>query len=153
VLPGLIDMHARVAAGALPPGTGLECCEPDTVGVRSGVTAIVDAGSVGAAHAGAFARSVIPRSATGLLCYLNVGTRAHEAPGQADVRVPGDISPSLVAAVIAENPGLVRGLKLRLVGPGAASTDLTGPGQSFHSLAECMSSSWRWATPSLTSSG
>jgi len=121
VLPGLIDMHAHVAAGALTPGAGMECCEPDTVGVRSGVTAIVDAGSLGAAHAGVFARYIMPRAATALLCYLNVATHAHETPDPVDVRAPGDIDPGLVTAVIGRNPGLVRGLKLRLVGPAVLS--------------------------------
>jgi dihydroorotase len=40
VLPGLIDIHTHVAYGATTNGVGLDCCEPDEVGVYSGVTTI-----------------------------------------------------------------------------------------------------------------
>src|SRR6266550_366068 len=46
VSPGLIDLHTHVAAGATTRGIGLDCCDPDQVGVRSGVTTVVDTGSV-----------------------------------------------------------------------------------------------------------
>src|SRR6476469_8487189 len=47
VLPGLIDLHTHVAYGATTPGVGMGCVEPDIGGVGSGVTTLVDAGSVG----------------------------------------------------------------------------------------------------------
>lgn len=118
VTPGLIDMHAHAAAGALTPGIGMECCEPDIIGVGSGVTAIVDAGSLGVAHVGVFPRYIVPQAATALFCYLNVATHAHETPDPVDLRTPDDIDARLIAVVIDRNPGLVCGLKLRLVGPG-----------------------------------
>ena len=50
VVPGLIDLHAHVARGGTTPGVGMGCCEADEIGIRSGVTTVLDAGSVGIAN-------------------------------------------------------------------------------------------------------
>src|SRR5690348_531205 len=52
VTPGLIDIHTHVAYGATTPGVGMGCCDPDQVGVRAGVTTVLDCGSVGVANIG-----------------------------------------------------------------------------------------------------
>src|SRR5690606_30782013 len=43
VVPGLIDIHTHVAHGATTAGVGMGCCDPDEIGVRSGVTTVVTA--------------------------------------------------------------------------------------------------------------
>jgi dihydroorotase len=117
VVPGLVDIHAHVARGGTTAGVGMGCCDADEVGVRSGVTTVLDAGSVGIANVGVFPAYILPAARTRVLCYLNVGTFAHSTKNQADVRSLDDIDAGSIASCIAANPGLVSGLKLRLVGP------------------------------------
>jgi dihydroorotase len=116
VVPGLIDLHTHVAHGGTTRGVGMACCVPDEIGVQSGVTTVLDAGSVGIANIGVFPEHIIPRAATRILCFLNVGSFAHTMPNQADVTSLADIDADAIASCIANNPGLVAGLKVRLVG-------------------------------------
>src|SRR5947207_3091615 len=62
VLPGLIDLHTHVAYGATTAGVGMACVDPDIGGVRSGVTTVLDAGSVGIANVGVFSAHLLPRA-------------------------------------------------------------------------------------------
>lgn len=117
VVPGLIDIHTHVAYGATTPGVGMGCCDPDQIGVRAGVTTLVDAGSVGVANIGVFRFHIIPKAKTRIIPFLNVGSYAHTMPNWADVTRLEDVDARAIAACIEHNPGLVRGLKLRLVGP------------------------------------
>lgn len=121
VVPGLIDAHAHVAEGATTPGVGMQCCDPDDIGVRSGVTSILDAGSVGICHIGVFQSYILPRTSTRVFCYLNVGSFAHSTPDPVDVRRSSDIDEAGISECLAANEGLVSGLKLRFVGPLAAA--------------------------------
>src|SRR5690242_16272577 len=50
VVPGLIDLHTHVGHGAQTDGVGMGCVTPDLGGVQSGVTTVVDGGSVGVAN-------------------------------------------------------------------------------------------------------
>lgn len=117
VVPGLIDIHAHVARGGTTPGVGMGCCDADEIGVRAGVTTVADAGSVGIANVGVFPAHILPAVKTRVLCYLNVGTFAHSTKNPADVRSLDDIDAESIASCMASNPGLVSGMKLRLVGP------------------------------------
>ena len=117
VTPGLIDIHTHVAYGATTPGVGMGCCDPDQVGVRSGVTTVLDCGSVGIANIGVMRYHVIPRAKTRIVTFVNVGSYAHTMPGWADVRTMEDVDPKAIASCIENNPGLIKGFKLRLVGP------------------------------------
>lgn len=117
VVPGLIDLHAHVARGGTTPGVGMGCCDPDEIGIRSGVTTVLDAGSVGIANAGVFPAYILPGARTRVLFYLNVGTFAHSTKNPADVRSLDDIDAEGIASCIESNPGVVSGMKLRLVGP------------------------------------
>jgi dihydroorotase len=117
VLPGLIDLHAHVAHGGTTPGVGMGCCEADEIGIRSGVTTVLDAGSVGIANAGVFPAYILPQAKTKVLFYLNVGTFAHSTRNPADVGSLDDIDAEGIASCVENNPGLVSGMKLRLVGP------------------------------------
>lgn len=116
VVPGLIDLHTHVARGGTTPGVGMGCCDPDEIGIRSGVTTVLDAGSVGIANAGVFPAYILPSARTRVLFYLNVGTFAHSTKDP-DVRGLDDIDAEGIASCIESNPGLVSGMKLRLVGP------------------------------------
>ena len=40
VVPGLIDVHTHVASGAIAKGAGVGMCDPDAIGVHSGVTTV-----------------------------------------------------------------------------------------------------------------
>jgi len=117
VVPGLIDLHAHVARGGTTPGVGMGCCDADDTGVRSGVTTVLDAGSVGIANFGVFPAYILPSARTRVLCYLNVGTFAHSTKNPADVGSLDDIDAEGIASCVASNPGAVSGMKLRLVGP------------------------------------
>ena len=117
VVPGLIDLHTHVAYGATTPGVGMGCVDPDIGGVGSGVTTLLDAGSVGIANVGVFSTHLLPRVKTRVLCYVNVGTFAHTTPAAADVARLEDIDRKAIASCVEANPGLVAGFKVRLVGP------------------------------------
>ncbi|MFC6084116.1 amidohydrolase family protein [Sphaerisporangium aureirubrum] len=117
VVPGLIDLHTHVAHGAITPGVGMEGCDPDVVGVGSGVTTLVDAGSVGVSGIGVFSAYIQPRARTRIVPYLNIASHAHSMPTMVDVNALDDIDPGAIAKCVAANPGLVQGVKLRLVGP------------------------------------
>jgi dihydroorotase len=116
VVPGLVDVHTHVAHGATTPGVGMGCCDPDEVGIRSGVTTVVDCGSVGVANIGVFPAHILPKAATRVVVFANVGSFAHTMPGWADLATLDDIDDRAVAACVEHNPGLVAGIKLRLVG-------------------------------------
>jgi dihydroorotase len=93
------------------------CCDADEIGIRSGVTTVLDAGSVGIANAGVFPAYILPGARTRVLFYLNVGTFAHSTKNPADVGSLDDIDAEGIASCVESNPGVVSGMKLRLVGP------------------------------------
>src|SRR5262245_54071193 len=72
VVPGLIDIHTHVAQGAQTPGVGMAGLDPDVGGVQSGVTTVLDCGSVGVAHVGVFGHHILPQAKTRVIVYLNV---------------------------------------------------------------------------------
>src|SRR5579864_4294238 len=117
VSPGLIDIHTHVAYGATTPGVGMGCVDPDVGGVGSGVTTVLDAGSVGIANVGVFGTHLIPKSKTRVICFVNVGTHAHTTPSMADVNRMEEIDRKTIASCVAANPGMISGFKLRMVGP------------------------------------
>jgi dihydroorotase len=116
VSPGLIDIHTHVAYGATTPGVGMGCCDPDQVGVHSGVTTVLDCGSVGVANIGVLAAHVMPRAKTRIIPFVNVGSYAHTMPGFADVNTLDDVNAKAIASAIEASPGFIKGLKLRMVG-------------------------------------
>ena len=117
VVPGLVDIHTHVAHGATTRGVGMQCCDPDAIGVHSGVTTVVDCGSVGVANVGTFPVHILPRARTRVLCYINAGTFAHTTPRFADIGTLDEVDEAAIAGCVEANPGLVSGIKLRLVGP------------------------------------
>ena len=85
VAPGLIDLHTHVANGAITEGVGMGMCDPDDIGVRSGVTTVADCGSVGVANLGVFPAHILPKAKTRVVTMVNAGSFAHTMPGVADV--------------------------------------------------------------------
>jgi dihydroorotase len=117
VVPGLLDIHTHVAYGGTTAGVGMGCVDPDVGGVHSGVTTVLDAGSVGIANVGVFGAHIIPNAKTRVICFVNVGTFAHTTPAAADVMTMEDIDRKTIASCVQANPGLISGFKLRMVGP------------------------------------
>jgi dihydroorotase len=117
VVPGLIDAHTHVAYGAVTEGVGMGSCDPDVIGVHSGVTTVSDCGSVGVANLGVFPAYILPRAKTRVITFVNAGSFAHTMPGPADVNSLEDINRDALQKCAEHNPGLIAGVKLRIVGP------------------------------------
>jgi dihydroorotase len=117
VVPGLIDAHTHVANGAITEGVGMSNCDADAIGVHSGVTTVVDCGSVGVANLGVFPAYILPKAKTRVVTMVNAGSYAHTMPGSADVSSLADINRGALVAAAEHNPGLIAGVKLRIVGP------------------------------------
>ena len=118
MVPGLIDLHTHVAGPLRKIGDDDLYLEPDIAGVLGGVTTVVDAGSVGAYNLGGFARFVAPACATRVISFLHAATlgifHAPEIVSRDDIDVEAGIE-----AVLGSG-GLVRGVKVRMVGPAVA---------------------------------
>jgi dihydroorotase len=117
VVPGLIDLHTHVADGAITKGVGMDNCDADDIGVRSGVTTVADCGSVGVANLGVFPAHILPKASTRVITLVNAGSHAHTMPGPADVNSLADINRDALVKAAEHNPGLIAGVKLRIVGP------------------------------------
>ena len=117
VVPGLIDLHTHVANGAITEGVGMGSCDADDIGVRSGVTTVADCGSVGVANLGVFPAHILPKAKTRVVTMVNAGSHAHTMPGPADVNTLDDINRDALGKAAEHNPGLIAGVKLRIVGP------------------------------------
>lgn len=109
VTPGLIDLHCHVCGGIINI-----CVEPDTAGVKQGVTTVVDGGSTGQAIFGGFPRYVIPSSHTTVFCFLHLGSQGLSI--MPELRGWEEIDLDATAATIDSNRDVIKGVKLRLVG-------------------------------------
>lgn len=108
VIPGMIDTHAHVYQHV----TGRFGLDPDMVGVRSGVTTLVDQGGPSCMTMGGF-RHFIAEPATSrvlcfLSCYLVGGLEGHLYP---DLYGPIGVNAEHTIRVAKENADLVRGIK------------------------------------------
>jgi len=119
VLPGLVDLHAHVAYGAQTQGVNWQAADPELAGIHSGVTTVVDCGSTGAYNFGLFPTHVLPHAKTRIICFLNLGSHGllYMHKHQPDVPRLEDVDREAIAGCVEANAGLVRGIKLRLVGP------------------------------------
>ena len=119
VVPGLIDLHTHVAGPLRKIGDDDLYLDPDIAGVLGGVTTVVDAGSVGAYNLGGFARFVVPACETRVISFLHAATlgifHAPEIVTREDIDVEAGIE-----AILGSN-GLVRGVKVRMVGPAVSA--------------------------------
>jgi dihydroorotase len=115
VAPGLVDLHTHVAGG-LRRATGEDTyVEADLAGVQSGVTTVVDAGSVGAYSIAGFLRFVIPNAKTRVISFINAGTLGIlHAP---EIRDASSMDVDATVAAIRAHPAVIRGVKFRMVSP------------------------------------
>jgi len=110
VTPGIIDLHAHVFEGVNATGVN-----PDLGGVYAGVTAIVDAGSAGAATFAAFPRHVIPSCHTEVIPFLHIcQTGLATNP---DIIAEASVNLDDTLRVADRYKGLIRGIKARMVSP------------------------------------
>ena len=110
VTPGLIDLHAHVYDGV--NGNGVEA---DLVGVRAGVTTIVDAGSAGCDTFGGFPKHIIPNSHTEIVSFLHIcRTGLATTP---DIFSAASIDLEKTIQVASENHTFIAGIKARMVSP------------------------------------
>ena len=81
VTPGLIDIHVHAYITRQPrrPGLFMDSLNADAHFLGSGVTTCVDTGSAGSEEVGHFRETVIERSITRILAYVNIS-----APGMGD---------------------------------------------------------------------
>ncbi len=114
VTPGLIDGHTHVYDAVLDFGAN-----PDDAGVNQGVTTVIDCGSAGYATFGGFPKYVIPAAKTTVYCLLHIGSFGIST--MPELWYPEEINVAATEAVIKANSGLIRGVKLRLVGKLVAS--------------------------------
>ena len=106
--PGLIDTHAHIYEHV----TGDFGLNADLVGMRGGVTTVVDQGGPSALTIGGFQQYVVQPSASRVLCfissYLAGGLLGHR---YVDLYGPTGINVDAIVKAARENPGLVRGIK------------------------------------------
>jgi len=115
VVPGLIDLHTHVSAGLGELPVGPDAITPDIAGVLSGVTTVVDAGSVGAANAAGFVEHVASRARSRVIGFLSIGKpgimHAPEVRGRMDMDVEATV------AALRARPDMLRGVKARMISP------------------------------------
>lgn len=121
VIPGLIDLHTHVAYGVQTPGVNWQAAHPELAGVHSGVTTVVDCGTTGAYNFGIVPTHIIGKTRTRLICFLNIGsygllTQPLHAP-RPEVVEPKDIDLDSLEKCIETHRGIIKGIKVRLVGP------------------------------------
>ncbi len=105
---GWIDGHTHCY-----PASPLYHDEPDKVGVASGVTTVIDAGSTGADDVDDFQR-IAATCKTRVHALLNISRIG--LLRQNELADPADIDPALAQAAIRRHPGFIVGIKARMSG-------------------------------------
>ncbi|MFQ2658651.1 amidohydrolase/deacetylase family metallohydrolase [Aeromonas caviae] len=108
VSAGWIDGHTHCY-----PASPLYHDEPDKVGVASGVTTVIDAGSSGADDVDDFQR-LAATCKTRVHALLNISRIG--LLRQNELADPADIDPALAQAAIRRHPGFIVGIKARMSG-------------------------------------
>ncbi|GGD72201.1 amidohydrolase/deacetylase family metallohydrolase [Paenibacillus nasutitermitis] len=110
--PGWIDMHTHVYYGVSNIGL-----HPDEIGPRTGVTALVDAGSAGEANFTGFREYIVAPRSYPIFSFINLGsiglTYASEV---SELDSLEKLNIDRLMACIASNPGTIKGIKLRASG-------------------------------------
>ncbi|WP_439825629.1 amidohydrolase/deacetylase family metallohydrolase [Aeromonas caviae] len=108
VSAGWIDGHTHCY-----PASPLYHDEPDKMGVASGVTTVIDAGSTGADDVDDFQR-IAATCKTRVHALLNISRIG--LLRQNELADPADIDPALAQAAIRRHPGFIVGIKARMSG-------------------------------------
>ena len=119
ITPGLVDSHVHVyqhvSAGSL---------DPDDIGVRQGVCAVVDAGSFGPGNAAGFHEYVVKRAATHVYGLVNISRNGNSTqPGEGEVL--GFLRPEATAGTVARNRVWAVGVKVRASNTAAGQLGIT----------------------------
>jgi len=109
VTPGLIDMHCHVFDSIMPIAV-----EPDVAGVKHAVTTVVDGGSAGQATFAAFPKYILPTAQTKVFCFLHLCSFG--LIPEPELKDWDEVNLDGMAATIEANKGIIKGVKLRLVG-------------------------------------
>jgi dihydroorotase len=108
VTPGLIDTHAHVYEHV----TGDFGLNPDLVGVRGGVTTVVDQGGSSPLTFNGFRQFVAEPSVSRVLCFISAylagGLLGHK---YVDLYGPSGINVAAIVKTARENPTLIKGIK------------------------------------------
>ena len=111
VTPGLVDIHVHVFAGSGERGSyaGDHSVYPDGVTLRSGVTAVADAGCAGWRNFDDFKERIIDRSRTRVFAFLNIV--GHGMRGMRYERDLDDMQARPTAEMALRHKGLIVGIK------------------------------------------
>jgi dihydroorotase len=108
VIAGMIDTHAHVYEHV----TGRFGLNPDMVGVRSGVTTLIDQGGPSCMTIGGFRHYLVNAAKSRLLCFISCylvgGLEGHLYP---DLYGPNGVNVDHTVRVAKENLDIVRGIK------------------------------------------
>jgi dihydroorotase len=105
VTPGLIDIHMHAYHTREPEGLSVMA---DFHSFRSGVTTVVDTGTAGAKHFLHFKRTVIDRSKTRILAFINIVKSGMLGPFEQDIH---EMDPELAASIVLAYPEDCVGIK------------------------------------------
>lgn len=99
ITPGLVDSHVHVFEHI-----GLGGLDPDLIGVRQGVCAVVDAGSFGPHNAAGFHEYIVKRAKTHVYGLINISRWGNSTnPGEGEVL--GFLNPSAVVRTLERAAG------------------------------------------------
>ena len=108
VTPGLIDTHAHVYEHV----SGDFGLNPDLVGIRTGVTTVVDQGGPSALTFDGFRKFIVEKAKTRVLAFISAylagGLLGHR---YVDLYGPSGINVKAIVKAARDNPDLVRGIK------------------------------------------
>ena len=109
VLPGLIDTHAHVFEHV----SGDFGLNPDDVGVRSGVTTVVDQGGPSALTINGFRKFIVEGASANVMCFISAylagGLHGHR---YVNLYGPNGMDVNVVVAEGRKNRDIVRGIKV-----------------------------------------
>jgi dihydroorotase len=112
VVPGLIDIHAHVFSGThgrMLAGGDMSI-HPDSFAQRVGVTTVVDAGSSGRLNFAEFRRTIVDRSRTRVLVFLNINGQG--MPGDDKEQDLNDMDERAAADLAIANKDVIVGIKV-----------------------------------------
>ena len=113
VIPGIIDIHGHHFHGTQPNAylsNSFSALPPDAFTLRSGVTAVADAGGAGWRNFEEFKAQTIERSKTKVFAFINiVGSGMRGGAFEQDIK---DMDPEAAAKVAKQYPQYIVGVKL-----------------------------------------